>query len=248
MILYFSGTGNSRYVARELARHLGEPEPVGMVTAPDAVDAGAGDVIWVFPIYSWGVPPVVEKCMRRIAISGRGRHWMVCTCGDDIGMAHRQWRAIVNERGWIPAGCFSVQMPNTYIAFPGFDVDKPDVEHRKLIAASVRVADIAGRIKSGEEAVDVVKGAVPWIKSRIVYPWFVRHAMSPSRFYVTDRCIGCGRCKRECPLSNIVMGPLSQPRWGDNCAMCLRCYHTCPVHAVGYGRYSSKKGQYLCPM
>lgn len=39
MILYFSGTGNSRYVARELARHLGEPEPVGMVTAPDAIDA-----------------------------------------------------------------------------------------------------------------------------------------------------------------------------------------------------------------
>nr|MDE6490566.1 EFR1 family ferrodoxin [Muribaculaceae bacterium] len=245
MILYFSGTGNSYYVACELARLLGEPDPVAMLSATPAIRMASSDVIWVFPIYSWGVPPVVVDCMQRFGFTGSGRHWMVCTCGDDIGLAHRQWEMIVNRRGWTPAGCFSVQMPNTYVMLPGFDVDSSEVESRKLRLAPERIAEIAANIKNGDAVVDVVKGTMPWLKTRLVYPGFVRHAMSPKRFNATDACVGCGRCSRECPLSNIKMDASSRPQWGRDCAFCLRCYHTCPVHAIAHGRYTSKKGQYL---
>ena len=60
MILYFTGTGNSRRVAGQLSELLGDTT---VQLAPSlrgsTLPLPAGDirVIWVFPVYSWGVPP-----------------------------------------------------------------------------------------------------------------------------------------------------------------------------------------------
>ena len=68
MIFYFSGTGNSLAVARELAKRLNEPlvEMASSHTAPPYVspDAPAGVVGFVFPVYAWGMPHVVEDFLK----------------------------------------------------------------------------------------------------------------------------------------------------------------------------------------
>lgn len=244
MILYFSGTGNSHYIARMLAEELGENNPVDIASAPDHIDLDHEQVIWVFPIYSWGVPPVVLRYMESVTINGSWRHWMVCTCGDDIGLAHRQWRKAITNRDWDAGGSFSVIMPNTYTLMRGFDVDSDAIIRRKLNAAAARVREIAVCMMQGREPDDVTTGRFAKIKSRIIYPWFVKHAMSPKPFHATDACNGCGTCARSCPLHNIDMDA-RHPSWGNNCALCLRCYHICPTHAVAYGRATKGKGQYI---
>lgn len=248
MILYFSGTGNSRYVANELSRLMGD-EVVNMVDVhePD-VAQGAGRMIWVFPVYSWGVPPVVVRLMERMRLSAGVPCWLVCTCGDDVGLVPEQWRSLVLGAGGNPLGAFSVEMPNTYVTFPGFDVDSGTVAEHKLQLAPSRIGHVASMIESGFDGDDVVRGRFAWIKSRIVYPWFIRHAMSPVPFFSTDACVGCGRCVRQCPMHNVELTADRCPVWGKDCAFCLRCYHTCPHHAVGYGRFTKGKGQYLCPL
>ena len=67
MIICFSGTGNSRLVVLELQRHLGgeviflEGELL-LHPSRTVLEVPQGeDVIWVFPVYSWGVPPVVAR-------------------------------------------------------------------------------------------------------------------------------------------------------------------------------------------
>ena len=57
MIYYFSGTGNSLYVARHLADALGER------LCPMTFPASTDDKVigLVFPVYGWGIPNVVEK-------------------------------------------------------------------------------------------------------------------------------------------------------------------------------------------
>ena len=249
MILYFSGTGNSRYVASELARLLGEPGPLAIAdTDPSGISSGLSRIIWVFPVYSWGVPPVVVRFMRQVCLDRPVPNWMVCTCGDDVGLTPRQWAALVRSMGGLPRGSFSVEMPNTYVTLPGFDVDSVEVADRKLRQAPDRIGAVASAIIADRADIDVVRGGFPWIKSRIIYPWFIRHAMSPKPFASTDACIGCGRCQRECPTHNIRLNAARRPEWGSDCAFCLRCYHTCPRHAVSYGRATLKKGQYLCPL
>ncbi|MDY5008996.1 MAG: EFR1 family ferrodoxin, partial [Sodaliphilus sp.] len=75
MIIWFSGTGNSEWVAEQLASALGER----MVSVAEVLTAG-GDIHFtlhdgerlgfVFPTYSWGPPPVVTEFVEKMQITG----------------------------------------------------------------------------------------------------------------------------------------------------------------------------------
>ncbi len=254
-IICFSGTGNSLAVARLLARLLEDTELITLEhdTLADIISGHrrveADNIIWVCPVYSWGLPPVMTDVMRNADIRPGTAHDLVVTCGDDCGQVARQWRRLMKARGFDPVGAYSVQMPNTYVLMSGFDVDKAEVRDAKLAAFAERTARVAASIKERAQCDDTVKGSFAWFKSRIIYPWFMRYAISPAPFHCDPaRCTGCGQCARNCPLDNITMHPTDdgqRPTWGDNCTQCLRCYHICPVHAVRYGKKADKKGQYL---
>lgn len=259
MIICFTGTGNSLAVARELRKHIGDEIFVMRGEAAAApgnlpelcLPEGDSRVVWVFPVYSWGVPPVVVRFIREIKVNerfARALHHMVVTCGDDIGMTDRVFRKLIGARGWKAAPeAYSVIMPNTYTLMKGFDVDSPELASAKLASMPAAVAEIASAITGRKCSLRLVRGAFPRLKTAVVYPWFKRFAMSPEPFHSTDGCTVCGLCARECPLDNITMTK-DGPEWGANCAMCLRCYHICPRHSVAYGKTTNGKGQYICPL
>lgn len=250
MILCFTGTGNSRLVALELQRHIGGEVVMlcgDLLTNPSGtvLEVPAGEpVVWVCPVYSWGLPPVVNRFIRRSKIKGahEAPHFLVCTCGDDVGRADDRWRKLVGRRGWSPRGAFSVTMPNTYVCMSGFDTDTPEVADAKVAAMPERVAGIAPRIMAGFADSDVTRGSWAWMKTWVIYPLFCATCMSPKPFHTTADCISCGLCARSCPTGNIAMAD-GHPVWGRDCALCLRCYHICPTHAVQYGRETAAKGQ-----
>lgn len=244
MIVFFSGTGNTEIVARRLAELTGDRQLVALegetLRVPESVVLRAeGDVVvWAFPTYSWGIPPVVVDFMRRVGMDSPtlgARHYMLTTCGDDMAYADRQWRKEMRRRGLDAAGAYAVVMPNTYVCMKGFDVDPKDVAERKLAAAPAAVKRIADAIMSGSREDILIRRGFSWVKSYVIYPWFVRFAMSAKPFWTTDACISCGKCAARCPMGNIVMEN-GRPRWGDGCALCLRCYHACGRHAVRYGK------------
>ena len=52
-------------------------------------------------------------------------------------------------------------------------------------------------------------------------------------FEITDDCIGCTKCKRNCPVDAIV-GDIKQPHVIDleKCIKCGTCITKCPFHAI----------------
>ncbi|KNZ41289.1 EFR1 family ferrodoxin [Acetobacterium bakii] len=67
---------------------------------------------------------------------------------------------------------------------------------------------------------------------------------SASKELKTDasRCTLCGTCQRICPTGNIELSGDSV-RFYDQCALCLRCYSQCPTAAIllGEGSEDEKK-------
>ena len=253
MIICFTGTGNSRRIADMLQDALGDQLvrlAPGLMNAPEKIllNVPDGRLIWVFPVHSWGVPSPARRTIRNAQIVSEGNveHYLVCTCGDDIGYTDKQWRSMLAERGWTAKGAFSVQMPNTYVFLPGFDVDPAEVAEAKLAAAPKRLETIIAAIREGSDTIDVVRGNMAWMKSKVLNPLYRKFMRSTKPFHTNDSCGGCGKCSRNCPISTITMVD-GRPQWGEKCTMCSRCYHCCPRHAIEYGSYTHGKGQSICP-
>lgn len=242
MIVYFSGTGNSAWVAKRLATALNDT-CVAIGNSSSYTVAKGEALGFVFPVYSWGPPSVMAQCLDAMDLSLPSYIYFVCTCGDDTGKTASIFSKMIAKReGKCHAG-FSVQMPNTYICLPGFDVDSDSVEQRKVTNALSRIDYIAQCITDRQLVTDCFEGAMPFTKSYIIRPFFLRFLMNSKRFAaVKEQCTGCGKCAKVCPLQNITLN--KTPLWGSNCQHCLACYHACPTRAIRYSTFTDKKGQY----
>lgn len=251
MIIFFSGTGNTAYAAKLLAKELNDDELMPLcadkLLHPEnyKVSTKNKKVVWAFPTYSWGIAPVMLNFIRFVNFSEEARsatHYMLTSCGDDMGFTDRQWRKEMAKRRLNAGTACAVQMPNTYVCMSGFDVDSIHVADKKLLSVPFAIRKIADAIRDDGHDI-LIRKAFSWIKTYIIYPWFVKYGMSPKPFHSTKECIGCRKCSLSCPMDNIEMVN-NRPVWSDQCALCLRCYHVCPSHAVAYGNKTAGKGQY----
>lgn len=241
MIYYFSGTGNSKWIAEQIARLTGEQAqsiPDLVKNGPTAVYAGAGSVIGVvFPVYAWGAPLLVERFCRSIQVENGAYAYAVCTCGDEAGLAMRRLKRFFPIKG-----AWSFSMPNNYIV--GFDVDSPALEREKIAAARERLARVSESILAGKQEFDVWTGPAAWLKTALVRPMFNAFARRTKPFYATSACNGCELCARACPTKAIEMRQ-GKPVWvRKHCAQCMACINRCPKTAIQYGTGTQNRGRY----
>lgn len=251
MILYFTGSGNSRAVAEKLGRKLGETV-VSITDQPPEKLVFEGETFgFVFPIYSWGTPLIVTDYIRNlnpkaVEVIKKKDCWMICTCGDDTGMAPEMYKKSLADRGLELSAGWSLTMPNTYVVLPGFDVDSKELEIEKLQKTEKRLSEIGSKILNREWEESYCRGSLPRLKS-LIFPLFNRWGINTEKWHFTADCIQCGVCSDVCPKGNIKImsvGDKTGPVWGKDCISCLACYNCCPKHAVQYGSITKSKGQY----
>lgn len=248
MILYFSGTGNSAYVAKKLAIKTGD-EAVSLNEKIKEGDHAAlhSERPWVIvaPTYGWQLPRLVRDWVLKTSLEGSAQAYFVLTCGGGIGNAGKYTAALCEKKGFTHMGCAQVIMPENYIAM--FEV--PDEERAKRI---IRCADssiskaaeaISNRKPLESKKVKAVEKFASSLANKAFYPLFV-HA---KKFYSTEDCISCGYCSQVCPLNNIKLTD-GKPEWGDQCTHCMACICRCPKQAIEYGNKSKGKPRYQCPV
>lgn len=254
MIFYFSGTGNSKWIAREISvvQHERLISIADEMTNPDAAfqyRLTDNEMIgFVFPVYSWAPPAIVMDFIDKIRFENFRNPYMffVCTCGDEVGLTVDIINKAAGKRGWSFNAGFSVIMPNNYVCLPGFDTDPKELEEKKLSEAVPAVGHINALLTARESDVfEYRKGSWPCFKSRIINPLFNKYQVTAKPFFATDSCISCGLCEKACPVHNIRV--VDKPVWGEFCTSCLACYHVCPQQAVQYGKATRNKHQYFNP-
>lgn len=249
MIYYFSGCGNSKYVALELAKNVGDK----LVFIPDAMKNGDFEcnlknnemLGFVFPVYCWAPPQLVLDFISRLKINKTTVYtYFITTYGDNAGHTEKVFRAALKKHNIELSACLGIQMPETYVNMSGMDVDTKEVALQKINRAKDQLPELFETIADRRYLSDLEVGKNPFLKTYIVRPLFYKFLVTDKKWWTTNDCIGCGSCVSVCPLENISLNDNRRPEWKGNCTTCEACYHICPVHAIQFGKATKGKGQY----
>ncbi len=254
MIFYFSGTGNTQWVAEHLARATADRTiPIaGKSEGKACFNLSERERIgFCFPIHGWRPPKILRNFIRNLSFANADGHYCyaVCTCGDETGLAIDILNKDLGAIGLHTDSAFSIAMPNTYVCLPFMDTDGTKIEARKTDAARKTLDTISQSVADRQCGVFALKkGQFPSFLSYVLGKYFSRQMVTDKHFFVDEpACSKCGICARACPIGNIRWSPGRLPEWERNgkCTCCLACYHHCPNHAVCYGKATRGKGQYF---
>ena len=237
MILCFSGTGNSRYIAKKIADEL-QDEIVDMnakIKATDYSPMKTGrNIIVVVPTYAWRIPQIVSEWLCKTELLFAERIWFVMDCGGEIGNAAKYNRRLAEQKHLWYMGTAQVIMPENYIAM--FGAPKTE-EARKIVRnAEPAIMDIIAHIKAEQPFAVPRNNLYDRLMSGPVNPIFYHFFVKSDAFRTDATCVGCGQCVKNCPLNNITLKD-RKPVWGKQCTYC-------PTEAIEYGKKSVGKPRY----
>lgn len=244
MILYFTGTGNSRYVAGRIADALGDQlfsmnDRIKVKdTSPVTTDER---LVIVTPTYAWRIPRLVENWLRRTEFPGAKQVWFVMTCGSEIGNSAKYNRRLCGKKQLTYMGTAQIVMPENYIAM--FNAPQAE-EARQIVArAEPNVNRAISTIQENQAFPLPCNSLYDRFMSGPVNPVFYALFVKAKAFVVSDACIGCGQCASLCPTDNITLQG-GMPVWSSDCTHCMSCICHCPTEAIEYGKKSVGKTRY----
>ena len=246
MKLYvYTGTGNSLWIARQLALELKEAtvESIPYLTRNFRVEADRVGII--FPVHIWGLPSHVIQFINHLQARPHAYFFALAVNAGQPAATLLQLKKLMSTQGRSLALGYSIVMPSNYTPWGG--PGPIDTQKRLFREAGEKVKTIAGAILRGERN-EVDRGPL-W--QNIVLSWI--HTMSfrsvrkmDKKFWVDDKCNRCGICSKVCPAGNIEMID-EKPAWLHRCEQCLACLQWCPQEAIQYGKKTVKYPRYHHP-
>lgn len=243
MIIYFSGTGNSRYIAKLVSESLNDE----LVSLNDIIKHDDGRTlcsdrpfVLVVPTYCYHIPVVVENYLKTAKLEGSRQLYFIMTCGGNIGSAAQANEKLCADMGLEHMGTCKLIMPDNYL--PMYEPSTYEEAEAALDSARAKLPGIVSTIKDGGhfESSNVPFGVFISNAGSVL---FNRFFVRPEKFTVSSECISCGKCETLCPMNNIKLQS-GAPVWGSSCVHCIACISACPVNAVNYGQQTLNRRRY----
>ena len=244
MVLYFTGTGNSRHIAERIAHALNDT----LISLNDRIKSGDitplavnGRLVLVMPTYAWRIPRIVRNHLLRTELRGARETWFVMDCGSEIGNAAKYNRALCREKGLVYMGTAQIVMPENYIAM--FSAPQADEARQIVDKAEPSIDRAIAAIQHNQPFAPTRNNLYDRFMSGPVNLIFYKFFVNADAFTVSDACISCGQCAKRCPMNNVTLKD-GKPVWGKACTHCMACICYCPVSAIEYGKKSVGQPRY----
>ncbi len=232
-LAYFSGTGNTEYLARRLAeKFIRRGIPVRRIRIGDAltriIPPEGGVLGLAYPVHALNAPAPVFDFIAALPEGGGRRAFIVRGPADplfDGGSAHLVIQAL-QVRGWEVFHESMVVMPsNVFVRYAD------PLIRRLLAAAESRTETVAGDVAAG-----TTRLRSPGPLARFLTRHLSRLETKGGKYFGRDlqassACDLCGLCLRSCPTGNIRREG-GKIVFGDRCIICMRCIYLCPRGAI----------------
>ena len=224
MVFYFTGTGNSLYVAQQLdTDFISIPQIIHNTNLTFEADS----IGVVCPIYGHEVPNMVREFLKR-AVFKTDYFYMVLTYGNIHGGAAELAEKMLSECGKKANYINTIIMVDNFL--PAFDM-----EEQIAVNSQKKVEQHIAAIK---EDIDNKKSFYQTVteEDRQWHQKFLdmKEDISPKGhfYHVTEHCIGCGICTKVCPVGCIHLEDKKAVHTMENCQVCMACIHHCPQYAI----------------
>ena len=246
MVLYFSATGNTEFIAKEIAKRTND-ECLNLLDRIKKQDFStlSSDKPFVIcaPVYVCEIPRFMMKYLKKLTFTGNKNVYFILTSGGYSGPSGILLKKIFKKKKMICHGHADFKMPRNYVASDAYPMlDKEQVEER-LSSAYQQVDQVVSDITSGNA---LTARHVSFFETAITLPFnpiWCKFKLSAKGFFVDNSCIGCGKCEKLCPLNNIKLID-KKPVWDKQCTHCMACIANCPVKAIQYGNITQNKERY----
>lgn len=255
IIYYFSGTGNTEFVAKKFKEILQtkgfdiELKPIDLLK--EKPDLTENNLIGIgFPIYAYNLPINIRKFINDLPIVQNKSAFIFVTMGDTTSLgALGITTELLKKKGFVVISAEGIQMlSNDNILFNAADLKSKRFPLLRETAIT-EVKRIVDEIQSGKGKIhgnsifmkflSIIIGF--WL-NHLYRPWFHYH-----KFYVDEKCLPeCQLCEQFCPVNNIKKVDTQKVVFNRTCILCARCINCCPVYAIQYGK-SQKKRRFKDP-
>lgn len=149
MILYFSGTGNTKLAAENLAILMKEKiHNIEQGTPPEI--SGQETLILAAPLYFWILPGFVMSYLSQNRDLSRKELHVVMTCGGALGAGASLIKRQLNQIGFERIFVYPLIMTTNYI--PLHRVQSPDIAAKAIQSALARLPEIAENTRQKRSA------------------------------------------------------------------------------------------------
>lgn len=241
----YTGTGNSLWVAQQLALELQEAPIQFMPNGSHDIELEADRVGIIFPVHIWGLPARVIRFVNRLKVKSKSYLFAIAVNAGQPAATLLQLQKLISARKLSLSSGYSIVLPSNYIPWGG--PGPVETQQRLFKNAQDKVKVIANAVRMGERK-KVDRGPL-W--QNILFSWFYkmsfRHVPKmDKKFWVDAKCNGCEVCLKVCPAKNIEMKN-EKPSWLHRCEQCLACIQWCPQEAIQYGKKTATYQRYHHP-
>lgn len=234
-ILYFSSTGNSLHIAKQVQNSFGGK----VLYIPNYLGNGSEfeRIIIVTPIYSFGMPKNVLELLKNL--NKTTEIIVIQNYGGMVGGANYLFYDYAkNKFGLNVVSMYLIKMPENFtltFTVPKFYLNSV------LKKSGAKINKVINQIKNNEFVLPKPTKTKEKTYLKNLNNW---HLIGEN-FCATNKCTKCLKCVELCPAKNISFNG-EHIVFGSNCEACLGCYHRCPNKAIKY-KNKNKKYRYVNP-
>ncbi len=266
LILYFSGTGNTHFIAEEIYKGLiNNNIDTNISSVEDFKPEHTNDfdiLLFGFPIYACDMPIFLEDYISRLSITKLKGVYLFSTLGFYGGNSLKKVGNRFASKGFTVLGGQEVKMPGS----DGLSFSKRDSkfvtkaltkDYSKLDEVEniiSKLANISRDINDTKNDSDILYndiGIKTKMISKLMDPLFMlflktMEKLFKRKLWADSKCVKCGICEKICPSKNITVTE-DRVIFSDKCYLCLRCVHQCPKEAIQIGKMTVDKFRWKGP-
>lgn len=231
----FSGTGNSRCATEMFCNEYDETSKAFSIEDDNVIDAVKSDemLVFAYPVQYSTVPKILRDfIIENKELWENKKVFVIATMGlfsgDGAGILGR----LLQQCGAEIIGGLHLKMPDSI----GDEkvLKRPLEKNKELVKKTEqKIRKSLQLLKAGkppQEGIGIFYRMAGFFGQRLYFGHKTKNYSDKLRVD-EDKCIGCGKCERLCPMNNIKIVDKKVVQ-NNRCTMCYRCINNCPKQAM----------------